>query len=91
MKAAAWQELFHDKGWLDGERVVAPAGSALYIQFAERKGSLAIQCLADPRQEVAFNDTFLIERNKDPRGEWQDEIYYLWDDVASVRMVEFTD
>jgi hypothetical protein len=91
MTGNSWQELFENKGWLDGNCVIAPAGCALYIQFRDNKATLAIQSTADPRQQVVCDDTFIIERNKDPRGEWRDEIYHLWDDIIAARLVVFTD
>jgi hypothetical protein len=91
MKAANWKQLFKEKGWLRDGKIVAPDGCALYVQLAANKASLSIQSLPDPRQEVHFDDTFIIECNKDPRGDWHDEIYYLWEDIVAARLVIFTD
>jgi hypothetical protein len=75
MRPDDWKTIFREKGWLQGNKVVPPAGSrTLFINFLDDR-----QFGHD--QITAITDRYIETRRAG------DSYWYLWKDLVSVRIM----
>jgi hypothetical protein len=80
-RAQAWQRLFTQKGWLQGKQIHTPPDIRVYLYFPPATtdiNSIQSICL---EHEFQITDDFIIYRSSP-----QEEEYYLWEDIQSIRI-----
>lgn len=82
MKADDWKEIFRQKGWWQGNKIVTPPGWFLDIYFGDNR---SLPMRGAFFQEV--NDLYFLyheeDYTSDPSDTWQ---YFCWEDIVSVRV-----
>ena len=85
MKAQSWQKLLKEKGWLQGDHLVIPAGYTLYFVF--NLSSLCGSIKHDQVTEITEEWIAAIL----PKVRFVESTpclcYHLWEDISEIKLI----
>lgn len=80
-RAAAWQQLLKDKGWLENGKISIPPEVMIYLYFPPATTDINTIEAISLQRVTEVTEQFIIHRVSA-----YEEEYYLWEDIQCLRI-----